>query len=228
MNQRPDGRRGSDGEGEYGPSARASGRGGTERASGGTRETAFGACAGRERASRERAARERAARERAASERGAVPAVLQRTVSESAVPERAVPKRGGQGRVGWGIGLSAVVASGVLWGCGDEGSDGEARQELVYCDVKDVLSEYCLRCHSEPPQHHAPFPLDTYESLQAELSGGRGPIWGSMGRAVSTGFMPMTSLDLDPPVLPLPEEPKARLLQWLEAGAPRGDSSRCE
>lgn len=123
------------------------------------------------------------------------------------------------GTLGGFLGLGIVL---TLTACGGSGDAGAARQELGYCDVEPVIERYCVRCHADPTEHHAPFPLTSWEATQGESAGGV-PIWERMRSAVSTGFMPFQGLALDPPVEPLPADEEAMLLDWLDAGAPRGD-----
>ncbi len=106
------------------------------------------------------------------------------------------------------------------------GSDGEgAARELTHCDVAPLIERHCLRCHSDPPDHFAPFPLATWDQLQAETSPGSGvPLWQAMADSIERGFMPPESFDIEPRVEPLPAADKDLLLSWLHDGAPRGDT----
>ncbi|NLE85142.1 MAG: heme-binding domain-containing protein [Myxococcales bacterium] len=124
--------------------------------------------------------------------------------------------------------LACLLASagGALLLLACAGSDGDAAaRDLVPCDVAQVLERYCLRCHSDPPDHFAPFPLTTWERMQEETFAGSGvPLWQAMADSIERGFMPPLAFALDPPVEPLPEADAELLLTWLHAGAPQGDA----
>jgi hypothetical protein len=77
-----------------------------------------------------------------------------------------------------------------------------------------------VRCHSNPPAHGAPFALDSYEATQVPSRDGKTIRADRMGEVIESGFMPLTSLRLDPPVEPLSCEEKATLLEWIARGAP--------
>jgi uncharacterized membrane protein len=133
----------------------------------------------------------------------------------------------------------------VPLGCGDDnGSDnaGGAQQHAgegagaqagagassapEWCSVARVLEAKCWRCHSDPPQHGAPFPLVSYADTQREVMGV--PRWERMRSVIEADFMPPDFIELDPPVEKLSAEEKATLLDWFAASAPlRGDST-CE
>jgi len=87
-----------------------------------------------------------------------------------------------------------------------------------FCAAFAVIQKKCERCHSNPPAHGAPFPLDSYAATQAPL--GDEPRSDRMREVVMSGFMPLTSLKLDPPVEALSCGEKATLLAWLDNGAP--------
>jgi hypothetical protein len=96
------------------------------------------------------------------------------------------------------------------------------------CDILDIVSRRCWRCHDTPEVTSVceeqgtcftgPFPLKTLADVHDE-QGGR-PIYELMYDAVSTGFMPLTSPRLEPAVQPLGDEEKSALLEWLAACAP--------
>jgi hypothetical protein len=79
------------------------------------------------------------------------------------------------------------------------------------CDVAQVLEDKCQRCHQDPPQNGAPFPLLDYDDTQAMYAGK--PIFVRMKIAIESGFMPLT-----PPKLTASE--KDTMLAWLCACAP--------
>lgn len=81
-----------------------------------------------------------------------------------------------------------------------------------------MIEAKCQRCHTDPPEHGAPFPLLTWDDTRAPY--GRVPVYEAMLVAVETGFMPLTELDLSPPVEDLTAPERALLVRWLEDGAP--------
>jgi hypothetical protein len=89
--------------------------------------------------------------------------------------------------------------------------------EIPWCDAYAVIRCSCQRCHTDPPQNGAPFPLLSYAATQKEYAGGA--IWQHMACAVSTDFMPAVWVELDPPVEPLTSSQKDSLLGWLCQGA---------
>jgi len=99
----------------------------------------------------------------------------------------------------------------------------EQPEGASFCDAFSVIERKCVRCHSNPPQNGAPFPLDSYEATQAPSPSSKEPDRiraDRMLKAVESGFMPYTSLRLDPPVEPLSCEEKTTLLTWLRNGSP--------
>ena len=86
------------------------------------------------------------------------------------------------------------------------------------CEIEAIIVAKCQRCHTDPPENGAPFPLLTWQDTQEEYF--LTPIWKRMHNAVSTGFMPFVALPLDPPVEPLTPQEKETLLEWLECALP--------
>ncbi|HKY39905.1 MAG TPA: hypothetical protein VJN18_28410 [Polyangiaceae bacterium] len=86
------------------------------------------------------------------------------------------------------------------------------------CKVDDVLAAKCRRCHSIPTRHGAPFVFLTWQDMQQERAGQRLPAL--IARAVRSNFMPYR-IAANPPVLPLTDEEKQIILDWVDAGAPR-------
>lgn len=122
--------------------------------------------------------------------------------------------------------MRATAVRWSLWGSlslfacsGEPGTS--APRELAYHDVAPIIERYCGRCHGDPVDHFAPFPLTSWELMREEYPPGSGiPLWQVMESAIDRDFMPMVNLALEPPVEPLPPADKARLLEWLRAGAP--------
>lgn len=88
------------------------------------------------------------------------------------------------------------------------------------CAVDDVFASKCRRCHTIPTRHGAPFVFLTWDDTRQDRLGQ--PLYTVIGRAVRSGFMPY-KVEANPPVLPLSEEEKKIILDWVDAGAPRGD-----
>jgi hypothetical protein len=86
------------------------------------------------------------------------------------------------------------------------------------CEIDAILEAKCRRCHTEPQQNGAPFPLLTWQDTQEEYF--LTPIYKRMHNAVKTDFMPFVALPLEPPVEPLTPAEKAKLLEWLECALP--------
>jgi uncharacterized membrane protein len=114
--------------------------------------------------------------------------------------------------VGCSCGLGAVWL--LLVSC------GPAASAPTYCEVKPVLDAHCVRCHAVPAQQGAPFSLATYASLRDFY--GDQVIYERVSEAVTSGVMPPTRLDLQPPVEPLAQDEIALLSEWALAGAPSG------
>ena len=81
----------------------------------------------------------------------------------------------------------------------------------VPCGPDKVLKNVCQFCHTNPPQHGAPFPLVTYANTQAELDGH--PIFYWMEKYVTAEIMPLPPVEIS-------DGDRAILLKWLRAGAP--------
>jgi hypothetical protein len=76
-----------------------------------------------------------------------------------------------------------------------------------------------VRCHSDPPQHGAPFALDDYAATQVPIRDGKAIRADRMREVIESGYMPLVSLRLDPPVQALGCEEKTTLLYWIDQGA---------
>jgi len=99
-----------------------------------------------------------------------------------------------------------------------------------FCDAFAIIQEKCVRCHSDPPAHGAPFPLASYEATQVPSRDGKSIRADRMRAVIDSGFMPLTSLKLEPPVEALSCEEKATILHWIDQGAapPPADDPSCE
>jgi hypothetical protein len=118
----------------------------------------------------------------------------------------------------------ALCALGAV-GCGGDDDDDDTGMMteglIIPCDVQEVLVAKCQRCHGDPLQNGAPFPLITLE--QVHMRYGDSPssmaIYTYIAPAVESGFMPLMSASVMPPVVPLTDEEKTILLDWVDAGA---------
>lgn len=108
-----------------------------------------------------------------------------------------------------------------------DGGDSSGRTDPVpWCDVFAVLSCKCQRCHTDPPENGAPFPLLAYEHTQAEYGGGQ--VWQALRGAIASDFMPPSFLpELMPPVEKLTDFEKATLIGWADQGATLLGSADC-
>jgi uncharacterized membrane protein len=113
-------------------------------------------------------------------------------------------------------GTSAGTPSAGAGGAGAGGAGGSAEPAFP-CDVSRIIEAKCVRCHSDPPENGAPFPLLTWEDTQKPY--GRVLVHDAMLVAVESGFMPLTELELSPPVEDLTTSERTDLLSWLRAGA---------
>lgn len=100
-------------------------------------------------------------------------------------------------------------------------------QEIGWCSAELVLATKCQRCHRDPPENGAPFPLLHYADTQVIDSKGK-PRFERMAEAVSSDYMPARFLKLDPPVEALTNEEKHTLLEWLGRGAPLSGTAVCD
>jgi hypothetical protein len=97
------------------------------------------------------------------------------------------------------------------------GEAGGSAEPAFPCDVSRIIQAKCERCHSDPPENGAPFPLLSWEDTQKPY--GRVLVHDAMLVAVESGFMPLTELELSPPVEDLTTSERTDLLSWLRAGA---------
>ncbi len=88
------------------------------------------------------------------------------------------------------------------------------------CDVEAVLKAKCRRCHGEPRRHSAPFFLLRWDDFQFVHR--NEPLYVHVAKVVRSGFMPYR-IPANPPVEPLTEAEKKVLIDWSEAGGPRGE-----
>jgi len=128
---------------------------------------------------------------------------------------------GGAGNAGAG---NDSGGGGAGAGCSGDGSAGAAPH--FPRDVEAAIQAKCQRCHQQPPQNGAPFPLLTWEDTQAPY--GLQLVYQAMLPAIEKGFMPFTELRLDPPVEPLSVDEKTRLLDWLRDGAQPSFDAACD
>lgn len=128
----------------------------------------------------------------------------------------------------WVFSAAAIAVS----ACGD-GAGRTTAAELTYCDVAPILAAKCERCHGNPTDHGAPFPLVSYADTQEPSplpNDSERTRAADMLSAVESNNMPFKSLPLDPPVSPLTCEERSTLLGWLRKGAfpPPEDREDCQ
>ena len=87
------------------------------------------------------------------------------------------------------------------------------------CAVDDLLAQKCRRCHTKPARHTAPFALLTWDDTQELLRDRQRYL--VMESAVKSGYMPY-NIAANPPVERLTDAEKQIIVDWVEAGAPRG------
>lgn len=100
----------------------------------------------------------------------------------------------------------------------------------TFCDAFAIIHKKCVRCHSDPPKNGAPFALDSYAATQVPIRDGKAIRADRMHEVIDSGFMPPTSLKLDPPVEALSCEESETILYWIDQGAapPPDDDPDCE
>ncbi|HKQ71775.1 MAG TPA: hypothetical protein VJT73_20670 [Polyangiaceae bacterium] len=93
---------------------------------------------------------------------------------------------------------------------------GDAGAGSTWCDVLGVLEAKCQRCHREPPDHGAPFPLMTYADTQVRKGILMSLVQSMVLEEVAADRMPAAFVVLDPPVEALTIAEKNVLLGWSE------------
>jgi hypothetical protein len=96
----------------------------------------------------------------------------------------------------------------------------EVENSGLPCDVEAVLKAKCRRCHGSPRRHGAPFSLLRWEDFQFVHR--NEPLYVHVGKVVRSGFMPYR-IPANPPVEPLTDAEKKVLIDWAQAGGPRGE-----
>lgn len=121
------------------------------------------------------------------------------------------------------VGEGGSAAGGAI--AGQPGAGGIGTPHFP-CEVEDVIAAKCQRCHNDPQENGAPFPLLVWEDTRRPY--GLVLVYEAMLPAIETDFMPFTQLDLDPPVEPLTPEEKELMLDWLRSDAPAELGPACE
>ena len=111
---------------------------------------------------------------------------------------------GGGGGGGSSTGVSAQPQA------GDGQAETSAAAVTWYSAASPLLERYCVACHSVGGV--APFPLETYEQVYGKRS--------ALVYVLESQTMPPLGF------APLAANESQLLLQWLNAGAPRGDASQ--
>ncbi|KGO89490.1 hypothetical protein [Flavobacterium suncheonense] len=111
----------------------------------------------------------------------------------------------------------AIVFSGfVLSSCTSDSEsdlyDGTLQENITYTnDIKPIITENCIMCHSQPPQNGAPMPLTTYTFVKDAVEHR-----GLLDRVSSTDpnfWMPFMGERL-------PQSKIDMLIAWENAGMP--------
>lgn len=120
----------------------------------------------------------------------------------------------------------ALAVCAIACGPAPDGIHTDATtHEPTWCQVRTVLEHKCQRCHTDPPENGAPFPLVDYEDTQV-LDRAENPRFERMVAAIVSDYMPATWLKLEPPVEGLTDNERAVILDWAaEGGEPTGGTS---
>jgi hypothetical protein len=86
------------------------------------------------------------------------------------------------------------------------------------CDVSTVLAGNCQHCHSDPPQHGAPFPEVTYQDLEQPFGSNGLHRWQRMAQVIVPGATPIHMPPAGQPQLSDAE--LNTLLDWFAQCAP--------
>jgi len=71
------------------------------------------------------------------------------------------------------IAFSVFVVSGCTNDAESDLYDRIPLENITYTnDIKPIIAENCLMCHSQPPQNGAPMPLTTYEFVKNAAESG--------------------------------------------------------
>lgn len=106
----------------------------------------------------------------------------------------------------------------LLWGCSNNTQDDlepiipevEAEEQVTYSDVKFILDNSCVVCHSNPPQNGAPMSLDSYLAARDAVLN-RGLLDRVSREEGADGLMPLGGPRL-------PQQTIDLLIQWSEDG----------
>lgn len=120
------------------------------------------------------------------------------------------------------LAIAALLTAPFLLACpgfGDETVGGIPSNPTYDVDVKPILDQHCVPCHSVPPQGGAPvgFRLDQYED---DLAGNQGVLTYSgaiQNRAVDQNNMPPATR----PDLATSPIDRATIDLWVDQGAPK-------
>jgi hypothetical protein len=108
---------------------------------------------------------------------------------------------------------------------GGADAPGSTGDKKLPCDVQAIVDQYCASCHAAEPQFGAPMPLTRYDDFHSDAPRAKTPNHVAAADRIQRtgpGAMPPS------PQPPLPDDAKATLLAWLDAGAPAGeDKSQC-
>jgi uncharacterized membrane protein len=121
------------------------------------------------------------------------------------------------------------VTTAASGGAGDVAPvpSGAAGTDPDWCAARRVLEAKCQRCHGEPTEHGAPFPLVTYEDTQVVNRRGEARFT-AIATVVADGFMPPGFITLEPAVEPLTVPEQELLLGWCSAGGLPTTEDTCQ
>jgi uncharacterized membrane protein len=104
--------------------------------------------------------------------------------------------------------------AGVDAGTPDAGVSGD-----LPCDVADVLTSSCTRCHGNPPTGGAPMPLTSRAQLRAPSPSNASV---STGQACVNRMASTTAPMPPPPAAPVAAAKQSAFASWVSAGMPAG------
>jgi hypothetical protein len=113
----------------------------------------------------------------------------------------------------------ALASSSGCGGSDDADPPAEPVGSVSWCEVREVLSAKCQRCHVGTGLFGAPFPLVTYDDTQVYLASLEKRRWQLMANMVEQDQMPPEDSQLEPPPAKLTAGEKDVLMTWFAEGA---------
>jgi uncharacterized membrane protein len=99
----------------------------------------------------------------------------------------------------------------VLAGCvgSDDSADMMVPMDVTYeGNIRAIVQNNCIMCHTDPPVNEAPMPLNTYDALRNAVE--TRPLLTRINSISNP--MPPTGL--------LPDAPRALIQEWVDQGFP--------